>query len=131
MIYNDGDGDNDAYDDDRDDDEREISWYYETTRWHSKDPPDMFGDELRKKMGNGFALCRKSENTGGSSIFKVFKGVKRTVPDEAGKIIRMRNNDSGASRLQYFTSLLVLGLLRTLLEQRIAAMMGYRGGSGG
>ncbi|GKF25849.1 hypothetical protein Tco_0081743, partial [Tanacetum coccineum] len=24
MIYNDGDGDNDAYDDDRDDDEREI-----------------------------------------------------------------------------------------------------------
>ncbi|GKC23085.1 hypothetical protein Tco_1025235, partial [Tanacetum coccineum] len=26
MIYNDGDGDNDAYDDDRDDDEREISW---------------------------------------------------------------------------------------------------------
>ncbi|GKA26365.1 hypothetical protein Tco_0712474 [Tanacetum coccineum] len=36
MIYNDGDGDNDAYDDDRDDDEREISWYYETTRQHSE-----------------------------------------------------------------------------------------------
>ncbi|GJW70903.1 hypothetical protein Tco_0127820 [Tanacetum coccineum] len=32
MIYNDRDGDNTAYDDDRDDDEREISWYYETTR---------------------------------------------------------------------------------------------------
>ncbi|GKA26000.1 hypothetical protein Tco_0712109 [Tanacetum coccineum] len=37
----------------------------------------------------------------------------------------------GASRLQYFTSLLVLGLLRTLLEQMIAAIMGYRGGSRG
>ncbi|GKG48513.1 hypothetical protein Tco_0512660, partial [Tanacetum coccineum] len=36
-----------------------------------------------------------------------------------------------ALRLQYFTSLLVLGILRTLLEQSIAAMMGYRGGSGG
>ncbi|GKC08446.1 hypothetical protein Tco_1000056 [Tanacetum coccineum] len=46
MIHNDGDGDNDAYDDDRGDDEREISWYYETTRWNSKDLPDLFGDEL-------------------------------------------------------------------------------------
>ncbi|GJS66318.1 NADH-plastoquinone oxidoreductase subunit 7 [Tanacetum coccineum] len=27
MIHNDGDGDSDAYDDNRDDDEREISWY--------------------------------------------------------------------------------------------------------
>ncbi|GJT12829.1 hypothetical protein Tco_0859871 [Tanacetum coccineum] len=32
MIHNDGDGDNDAYDDDRDDDERDISWYYEIIR---------------------------------------------------------------------------------------------------
>ncbi|GJV96846.1 hypothetical protein Tco_1548423 [Tanacetum coccineum] len=27
MIHNDGDRDNDAYDDDMDDDERDISWY--------------------------------------------------------------------------------------------------------
>ncbi|GJX39808.1 hypothetical protein Tco_0253111 [Tanacetum coccineum] len=44
---------------------------------------------------------------------------------------KIPNNDSRASRLQSFTSLLVLGLLRTLLEQRIAAMMGYRGESRG
>ncbi|GJS24004.1 hypothetical protein Tco_0452636 [Tanacetum coccineum] len=45
MIH-DEDEDNDAYDDDGDDDVREISWYYETIRWHPKDPPDPFGDEL-------------------------------------------------------------------------------------
>ncbi|GJZ94399.1 hypothetical protein Tco_0666602, partial [Tanacetum coccineum] len=45
MIH-DEDEDNDAYDDDGDDDVREISWYYETIRWHPKDPPDLFGDEL-------------------------------------------------------------------------------------
>ncbi|GJY81844.1 hypothetical protein Tco_0494595 [Tanacetum coccineum] len=41
------------------------------------------------------------------------------------------NNDSGASRLQSFTSLLVLRPLRIFFEQRIAAIKGYRGGSGG
>ncbi|GKB68418.1 hypothetical protein Tco_0929830, partial [Tanacetum coccineum] len=46
MIHNDEDGDNDAYDADRDDDVREMRWYYETIKWHPKDPPDPFGDEL-------------------------------------------------------------------------------------
>ncbi|GJU05099.1 hypothetical protein Tco_1121529 [Tanacetum coccineum] len=46
MIHNDEDGDNDAYGDDGDNNVREISWYYETTRCHPKYPSYLFGDEL-------------------------------------------------------------------------------------
>ncbi|GJT89057.1 hypothetical protein Tco_1070774 [Tanacetum coccineum] len=59
------------------------------------------------------------------------KGVTKQTIGVIPKGLALQNNDSEASRLQYFTSLLVLELLRTLIEQRIAAMMGYRGGSGG
>ncbi|GJZ42362.1 hypothetical protein Tco_0589248 [Tanacetum coccineum] len=61
MIYNDEDGGNDAYDDDGDDDVREISWYYETTRKNAKcnkDADFLVADSKYMKVafGDGFKM---------------------------------------------------------------------------
>ncbi|GJU27035.1 hypothetical protein Tco_1165656 [Tanacetum coccineum] len=91
RIHNDEDGDNDAYDDDGDDDVREISWYYETTRWHPKDPPDLFGIKKYRgsnssdgdNIGDGFKIA--GEVIGSGDEIESSEELKELLSDEAGK----------------------------------------------
>ncbi|GKE84838.1 hypothetical protein Tco_1558580 [Tanacetum coccineum] len=91
MIHNDGDGDNDAYDDDGGDDEREISWYYETIRnkeisgSNSSDGGNT-GDGVKIAsgvIGSGGGI---GENTGGMILSLEFsEELKELLSDEVGK----------------------------------------------
>ncbi|GJX72100.1 hypothetical protein Tco_0309271 [Tanacetum coccineum] len=104
--------------------------------WNPKDPSDMFGDELDFLM-----ICLRSENSdnnvvgeedeehirflGGNSFSrtKKYQGSNSSDGDNIGRIESKAGGVIGSGD--------EIGSIRIHIEQRIAAMMGYRGGSGG
>ncbi|GJS31104.1 hypothetical protein Tco_0491724 [Tanacetum coccineum] len=83
MIHNDGDGDNDAYDDDRDDDEREISW---TKKYRGSNSSDGGNTGDGVKIADGvIESCGEIGEITDGIILEFFEELKEMLPDEAGK----------------------------------------------